>query len=143
MSNLFEGAWRLVSLETRTEEGDVSYPWGRDPVGLYIFGGDGFSSVAVMAARRPNFASGDIRKGTTDELVSASAYVSYAGRYEIKGNKLVVHVEVSFFPNWVGHAQERFFEFSGNRLTLSSPPVLVEGKRQRAYAIWEPIHAKT
>ncbi len=61
MSNPFEGAWKLISFETRTEEGDISYPWGRDSVGLYIFGGDGFSSVAVMAARRPNFASGDIR----------------------------------------------------------------------------------
>ncbi len=53
-----------------------------------------------------------------------------------------MHVEVSFFPNWVGHDQERFFEFSGNRLALSTPPVLIEGRQQRAYLIWERIHAQ-
>ena len=143
MANPFQGTWKLVSLETRTEDGAVSYPWGRDPVGLYIFGGDGFSSVAVMGAHRPRFASRDIRGGTTEEIVAASNYVSYAGRYDIHGNKLVVHVEVSFFPNWVGQDQERFFEFSASRLTLSSPPVLIEGREQRGYLIWERVRTKT
>ena len=86
-------------------------------------------SVAVMAANRLKFGAGDIAGGTDEEKVAAAdTYLSYCGRYEIQGEKVVHHIEVSFFPNWLGVVQKRIFEFDGNTLSLSTPPLIVGGK---------------
>jgi len=136
----FVGTWRLLSCEFRAADGQVSYPYGPDLAGYIMYGEDGYMSVALMSANRPKFAVGDIRGGTTEEKVAAAeTYISYCGRYEIQGDKVIHHIEVSFFPNWIGVDQERFFEFDGDtlRLSLSTPPLLVGGIEQSAYLIWE------
>jgi hypothetical protein len=58
---------------------------------------------------------------------------------KFKGVKVVHHVKVSFFPNWVGVDQERFFDFDRNRLSLSTPPFLIGGMQQTAHLIWERV----
>jgi hypothetical protein len=134
------GAWKLKSMEVRTADGDVTYPFGQDAKGYLTITSDGYWSVALMSANRPQFSSGDILGGTTEEKVSAAeGYISYAGRYDIRGNRVVVHAEVSFFPNWVGKDQERFFEVKGNTLELRTSPLLVLGKQQTAHLIWEHV----
>jgi hypothetical protein len=134
----FVGMWRLLSLELRTSDGRVSYPFGQDPVGYIMYSEEGYMSVAFMRANRPRFATGDILGGTTEEKVAAAeSYVSYCGKYEIQGDKVIHHIEVSFFPNWIGVDQERIFGFDGDRLSLSTPPLLVGGAQQSAYLIWE------
>jgi hypothetical protein len=52
-------------------------------------------------------------------------------------DRVVHHVEVSLFPNWVGSAQVRHYELAGNRLTLSTAPLLQGGRERRAYLVWE------
>ena len=97
-------------------------------------------SVAFMNANRPKFASGDIFGGSAQEKVAAaSTYVSYCGRYEIQGDKVIHSIEVSFFPNWIRVKQERIFEFDGDRLSLSTLPALVGGKQQTGHIIWERV----
>jgi len=136
--NPLTGTWKLKSLEVRTSANEVTYPFGRDAKGYLIMTSDGYWSVAIMAANRLQFSSGDVLGGTTQEKVSAAeGYISYAGRYDIQRNKVVVRAEVSFFPNWIGKDQERFFEVRGNMLELSSSPLLVRGKQQTAHLIWE------
>ena len=93
------GTWRLVSFHLRTLDGQLTYPYGPDAVGYYIFSESGYMSVAVMPSNRRKFAAGDIMGGSTEEKVAAAeTYISYGGKYEIQGDKLVVHPEVSFFP---------------------------------------------
>lgn len=50
--NLFVGAWRLLSFEARTSSGEVSYPWGRDAVGVLLYGQDGYMAGSLMRADR-------------------------------------------------------------------------------------------
>jgi len=136
----FVGTWRLVSLEMRKPDGQVSYLLGRDAVGYIMYTEDGYMSVAMMSGDRPKFTAGDFRRGTTEEKVAAAdTYISYCGRYEIRGDKIIHHIAVSFFPNWVGVEQERLFEFSGGRLSLSTPPFLAEGVQQTAHLVWERL----
>jgi hypothetical protein len=40
-------------------------------------------------------------------------FVAYAGRYSFHGDRVVHHVELSLFPNWVGSDQERWVELAG------------------------------
>jgi len=132
----FVGAWRLASVETRKEDGEVHRRGYR--VGYFIYSGDGHMAVCFMKADRPRFASGDIRGGTVEEKISAfEGYISYAGRFEVRGDTVAHHIEVSLFPNWVGETQERFYELEGDRLTLSTPLMHVGGRQLSTHLIWE------
>jgi len=105
-----------------------------------MYDANGHVSVHMMRRDRPAFASGDLHDGTPMEIKSAfEGFVAYYGAYEVNQDEGTVthHIEGSLFPNWVGLAQRRFFEFSGNRLTLSTPPILVGGQQVTAVLIWE------
>ncbi|MGH9741222.1 MAG: lipocalin-like domain-containing protein [Candidatus Acidiferrum sp.] len=141
-SDLFIGAWRLVSLEARTSTGDVSYPYGPDAAGYLLYSREGYMSVAVMQARRADFSSPDaLQTPAAEKLAAFDTYSSYSGRYEIRGQKVIHHVEISLFPNWTGKEQERFFAFSGDRLTLTAPPMLIGGVKLKLVAIWQRLRS--
>jgi hypothetical protein len=105
-----------------------------------MYNQDGYMFVAIMRPKRANFASGDLLRGSSEEKVKAAeTYVSYCGQYEFQEDKVIHHVELSLFPNWVGVDQERLVELAGNRLILSTRPLLLEGKQQTARLVWERI----
>jgi hypothetical protein len=96
--------------------------------------------VAIMSANRLKFASGDILGGTIEEKVAAAdTYVSYCGKYDVHGDTVTHHIELSFFPNWVDVDQKRIMELDGDRLSLSTLPILVESIEQTQHLIWERI----
>ena len=133
----FVGTWKLVSLELH--RGDkVLYPFGEDAVGFIMYNPDGYMAAFLAPKERRKFESGDIGGGSVEEKVAAAdTFVSYCGGFEVLPDMVVHHVETSFFPNWVGDKQERFYRFEGNRLTLSTTPMLVYGEEQSAHLIWE------
>lgn len=136
------GAWKLISLEIQKENGEVIYPFGKNAQGSIIYTVSGRFSSQVMRPDRPKFASGDQMKGTAEEIkVNYEGTISYYGPYEFDTeNNFIIHqVEGSLFPNWEGHEQKRFFELSGNRLKLSTPPYLWGGEGIVAMLIWERI----
>ncbi len=135
--NPFIGTWRLISFEFRSKNGQVSYPFGQDVHGYIIYGRDGYMSVAFMKAGRPNFTSSYLFGGSMEEkALAVDTYMSYCGKYELCDDKVIHHIEVSLFPNWTGKDQKRFYRFDGDRLILSSAPLLVDGIEQAAYMIW-------
>jgi hypothetical protein len=139
-SNPLVGTWRLLTWENRTLDGEVRHPLGEDVSGYIAYTEDGYVFVAIMRPGRAPFAVGDLLSGSTAEKAGAAeTYVSYCGRYEYGGDTVVHHVELSLFPNWVGVAQERLVEISGNRLTLSTRPLLLQGRQQTAHLLWERV----
>ena len=140
-SNPLIGTWRLISWETRSVDGQkISYPLGKDAVGYIMYNEDGYMFVAIMRPNRVRFAAGDLLGGSPEEKVQAAdTYVSYCGRYEFRGGTVIHHVDLSLFPNWVGVEQERLVEFRGNRLTLSTRPILLGGVQRTAHLIWERV----
>jgi hypothetical protein len=134
------GAWRLVSWENQAADGQVSYPMGSDPIGYVIYTGDGRFSVTISRRGRAGFAADDLLSGTTEEKARAvEGFISYAGRYSFHGNRVIHHVELSLFPNWVGSDQERWVELVGYRLILSASPLLLAGKPQVPRLVWERV----
>lgn len=139
-SNPLVGTWRLISWENRTLDGEVSHPLGEDASGYIAYTEDGYVFVAIMRPARRSFAAGDLLSGSAAEKArAAETYVSYCGRYEFRGETVIHHVELSLFPNWVGVAQERLVTINGNRLTLSTSPLLLEGRQQTAHLVWERV----
>jgi hypothetical protein len=134
------GAWRLVSWENRAADGQVSYPMGADALGYVLYTADGRFSVTISRAGRATFAAGDLLGGTTQEKAWAmEGLVAYAGRYSFHGDRVIHHVELSLFPNWVGTDQQRWVELAGDRLTLSASPLLLAGKLQVPRLVWERV----
>lgn len=137
------GAWKLVSLTIQKVNGEVTYPFGKNAQGSIIYTDSGRFSAQVLRPDRPKFASGDQLNGTTEEIrANYEGYVSYYGSYEFYNEKglIIHHVEASLFPNWEGQDQKRFFELSGNRLKLRTPPILWGGGGEVVGTlIWERI----
>jgi hypothetical protein len=139
-SNPLIGTWRLISWENRDADGRITYPLGEDALGYIIYNADGYMFVAIMGPGRAKFAAGDLLSGTTEERArAAGTYVSYCGRYEFRGETVIHYVELSLFPNWVGVEQERLVEVRGDRMTLSTRPMLFGGMQRSAHLIWERV----
>ena len=120
--------WRLEVWETRTADGDVGYPLGRDAAGYLTYTPDGYVFVAMMRAGRPPYETSDLLGGTPAERAEAAAgYVTYCGRYEVREGRVIHRIELSLFPNWVGLDQERFAELDGDRLTITTAPIAIGG----------------
>jgi hypothetical protein len=131
------GTWRLVSWENRSVDGQITHPMGPNPLGYLVYTSGGHFSVTIARAGRPAFRMGDLLGGTIeDKARAAESFVAYAGRYTFQGDRVVHHVELSLFPNWVGTSQERAAELSGDRLILSAGPLLLAGKQQVARLVW-------
>jgi hypothetical protein len=136
------GAWKLIAFKTQKENEKAIYPFGRNTRGSIIYTDSGRFSVQIMRSDRPKFASGDQMKGTAEEIkANYEGCVSYYGSYEFdeENGFIIHHVEGSLFPNWERQGLKRFFELSGNRLKLNTPPTSWGGGENVATLIWERI----
>jgi lipocalin-like protein len=135
------GHWRLVSCEAVTD-GRVEHPYGQDAVGQIAYDSAGHVAVQIMRRDRKQFASGDIGVATPDELSAAFVgYVAYFGSYSVDESAGVVthHLDASWFPNWVGSEQRRFFALEGDRLTLTTPPIQSQGGKSVFRLVWQRL----
>src|ERR1051326_2462642 len=97
-ANPFVGTWRLVSMELRDSSGQVRYPFGRDALGFILYTADGYMTANIMRPKRALFAAGDLLSGAVEEQAAAAAsYISYAGAYELREDRILHYVEVSLF----------------------------------------------
>jgi hypothetical protein len=136
------GIWSLESFELQSSSGEISYPYGKAPVGYIMYNNDGFMSVAIMSAGRQRFAANDIFGGTSEEKIAAiDTYLSYSGRYEITQQRVLHQIEVSLFPNWVGTTQERIVALRGDSLQLSTDTQVINGQPQTARLIWKRVRS--
>ncbi len=144
----FVGSWKLISSEFRRSDGKVSYPLGKDIMGLIMYDPNGYVSAQMLNPDRPTFMFGDQLKGTPEEIKAAfEGYVAYYGTYEVneKEHTITANVEGSVFPNWEGGTQKRFYEFSGDQLTLSTPPMKMGGETITGVLTWKrakPVEPK-
>jgi hypothetical protein len=134
------GSWRLVSNEEHRADGSVTAVWGRSPGGSLMYQANGRMAVQLMDPRRRNFASEDRVAGTPEEVKQAFAgYLAYFGSFRVDEAAGVVihHVEGATFPNLIGTEQRRLFVLSGNRLTLTTPPLFRAGRTSTYVLVWE------
>ena len=56
----FVGIWKLVSLESRSTDGEVTKPFGDHPLRRITYDSNGNMSAFAFRPDRPHFASGDL-----------------------------------------------------------------------------------
>jgi len=130
LSSQLEGTWKFVSSIGRNNKGEVYHPYGENLFGMLMYDVKGYISVLLMNPERPKFASGDMMKGTSDEIKAAFVgFDAYCGTYIIdtEKSKVTHKLQGSKFPNWVGTEQVRFFKISGDTLRITAPPILAGG----------------
>ena len=143
IASKFVGSWKLVAFEGTIEGRKIEK---RERVGLLMYDAAGYMSVQIMASDRPKFASGKRQQGTLEEIKAAfDGYIAYFGPYEVNEAKGVVihHLEGSIFPNQVGTDNIRYYEFSGDQLTLTVTN-MIDGKiapksSSTAYLVWKRV----
>ena len=136
------GTWRLVSFESRYENGEIRYPLGRKAIGQLSYSTEGNVSAVLVQPDRLPFTSGDMRRGTDAEVRSAfEGLIAYFGTYSVDAEKGTVthHVLGASFPNWMGGDQVRFYKLEGTKLILSTPPTLYGGERLEGVLVWERV----
>jgi len=133
------GTWRLVSWGVLFERVEVPVPMGRGATGLLTYSPDGYMSVNIMAPNRPKFASSDFMGGTANEKAEAfETFIGYSGLYEVnEEGRFVTHdLQTCSYPNWSNTIQKRFIDLTEDRLRLTSPPVLSDGKEVIGVLVW-------
>jgi hypothetical protein len=149
------GTWKLLSYEATGPDGRVSYPLGQNPFGYLMYTDDGFMSGSLMAANRTLVGAtreGLSKPSSVDEMLSprhrdmtlrflsaATNYVSYCGRFEVVGDKIIHYVEMDLIPDSNGSVRERIFDLVDDKLILSIPPM----GGMTSSLVWQRVGAAT
>jgi hypothetical protein len=121
------GAWRLRSFDDLDESGrHREGPLGPAPDGLLIYSLDGSVSVSMMRG-------GGRRPGDED----GRHYMSYAGTWHRRGDRMVHRIEVAPEPSWIGLDQVRDLRLEGDHLVLTGHGP--SGATARRMLRWERV----
>ena len=131
------GTWRLDSFELQSPDGSITHPYGEALTGYLFYTADGFMSAAFMSAARVGGSSEDLAEG--EAASSYDQFMAYSGPYEVTGDKIVHHVEVSSLEIWIGTVQERWFKIDGESLTLLTTPLAVGGEAPVGRLTWSRV----
>jgi Lipocalin-like domain len=101
------GAWKLVSLEEPSADGQVHKA---DCTGMFVFTRDGRASVQVM-----------YRNAQTGSAYAQGGYEASYGSYRIDGSStFTFHIDGALVRTLIGKDLKRQYEIRGNRLTVKS-----------------------
>jgi hypothetical protein len=137
------GTWKLVSASSITSTGErIEAPYGPGPVGFLTYGGDSrMTSLISYGGRKPLSFSGGTRSPQEEQAEAFNTFLAYAGRYTLNDDKVIHHVEISSIQNYVNKDLVRSIKFEGDRITLITPPMTVNGKIQTIELIWQRLLA--
>ncbi|HEX6164009.1 MAG TPA: lipocalin-like domain-containing protein [Vicinamibacterales bacterium] len=132
------GTWKLVSATGATADGRViDAPFGVHPTGFIIYSSDGTMTAMISHGGRKALSGDRISSPAPERAEAYATFFAYGGRYSVKGNQVIHHVEIASFPNWVGTDMVRIVKMSGDRLTLTTPALSVGGASQTTELTWE------
>jgi hypothetical protein len=139
--NKLVGTWKLVSVVSKTDQGDVNKAvYGEHPKGFITYLPDGRMVVIITEDGRKPLTVNDRVAAPIEERAQAfSTMTAYAGTYTFSGDKVVHHVEVASIPNWVGTDQSRTAKIQGDRLIISTPPLSRGLTLQTFELTWERL----
>lgn len=112
------GSWKLETFDEIAKDGTRRARFGANPVGYLIYTPSGRMSATLSGIRRPAFEPTEETARANTCIERVTDFLSYAGRYDVRGNRVFHHLEVSVFTNLVGKTLEREFHVDGDTLTI-------------------------
>ena len=141
------GSWRLVSRQSKRENGQVEPDSGLAnlPMGVLIY--DQSGHVAAQLSRRDRTVAmfseecpaAAATKGTPDTAQTVLGYDAYFGTYTINENAGIVthHLDAAIWPGDIGKNIDRHFTISGDRLTILFATTTRDGVKVTRTLVWE------
>ena len=129
------GTWKLVSVVYEDQTTKERTPiYGEHPKGIQIATPHG-RWLALMTGEGRS-----IPKTDADRAQALLTMIAYTGRYRVENGKVITKVEAAWNEAWVGGEQVRAISFSGDKLSIESPPMPhpnIENKTVRVIVAWE------
>jgi hypothetical protein len=114
MHNLI-GSWRLIDWTVEMQGDRVVKPFRGRATGVLTYTDEERMVASLMKTDRDPIGTRSFAEAKALERASAAAgYLSYAGTFEIIGDEVHHHVDLSLFPDWVGGTQIRHIEWITN-----------------------------
>lgn len=105
IENRFVGAWKLISLEEPSADGQLHKA---DCAGMFVFTSDGKASVQVM-----------YRNARTGSAYAEGGYEASYGSYHIDDSStFTFHIEGALVRTLIGKDLKRRYEITGDRLIV-------------------------
>ena len=98
-------------------DGSRAPTFGANPKEIIVFTSDGRFIYLLSRADLPKFASNNRGTGTPEEnkaVVQGS--ISTFGTYSVANKDLMIKIEHSTFPNWIGADQKRTIAITGDEM---------------------------
>ena len=109
------GSWKLIDWTVEMQGNRVVKPFRGRATGVLTYTDEGRMVASLMRTDRDPIGTRSFAEAKALERASAAAgYLSYAGTYEIVGDEVYHHVDLSLFPDWVGGTQVRHIEWITN-----------------------------
>lgn len=135
------GTWKLVSASSSTVDGARNNaPYGPRPTGVLIYTRDGRMAVMISYSDRKALSVADRAAAPAAERAEAFAtFLAYSGRYTVTEGKVIHHIEIASIQNWVNTDQIRAIKYEGDRMTLITPPIALNGRTGTFELVWERV----
>ena len=141
-SKALVGTWKLESATITTDKGEVRNSWGDHPVGFLTYTEEGrMNAILTVNDRKPLSISDFISAPANERAEAFATMTAYAGRYTLRGEEVIHHVEADSTPNDVGTDLKRSVKLDGDRLVLTvAKPYLRGGIMVRSQElIWKRL----
>ncbi len=115
------GTWKLISVShIQLPSGIESDDYGSHPIGYLNYSSDGHVMLMMIKDNRQKPKEQNISPLEAEALIKSMT--SYAGTYQVKDDKIIHNIEVSWNESWTGTEQVRYYKLEGNRLILTMAP---------------------
>ena len=105
------GTWRVTGFSEWSRDGTEHHPLGDNPVGYAIF--DAAGRIFIQLSKSPG------RSATAQDV--AGSFIAYFGRFEVKGDTLIVAIESGNAAHDVASTQTRTITLDGDALSIGIP----------------------
>jgi hypothetical protein len=132
LANALIGTFRLVSLESRRSDGEISYPVGKNPIGVFIFDRDKNFAVQLMDPGH-----------TGDEANAGNGLTAMFGTYRVDEGKqtFTLTPDGASRAALVGTEILRHVRFSDGFAIFNTPPQVTDGVEATTYITWKKVSA--
>jgi len=111
------GTWRLLSYIEKSADGRRLFPFGKKPLGQFVFTDDRHAAISIMRNPRGAAAPAD----PDMERCVPEYYCSYFGTYTVDADRgsWTIHVVGSNISTFIGTDRRQVFRIEGDRLILT------------------------
>lgn len=137
------GTWHLGDSYSEKSDGRSDLPLGGKVIGQINYDAAGNMAAQLMGADRPHLSSRNPQEVSDEEFrIAFKGYTSYFGTYTVDASAGTIthHVVGASVPNWPGHDQFRYFELSGDKMVLKTPPMRDnDGEKAVHTLVWHKV----